>query len=233
MKLSCDLGSDLTKRTVRPLFPVTTAELQEEVKWPLERGALRLLWLLLLLCPFWWAIDSLEPSESGWRGDESRARWDQRRAYWVIGWLILLVAMWLINPAPSAWKWFFAALALIRLLEIFTTGLGTILRQEQQVRARNLITIVLYAVQLTFIFAILMHSFAAADFGPDVSGGPSASQPFDYLYISWSSIATLGSTYQPETDLARILEVLAATSSLFLFGVLIAFGIGVVENEGS
>jgi hypothetical protein len=234
-------AANLSKRNVRPLLPKREV-LSKEVGWPLERGALRFLWLLLLLCPFWWLIDNLEPDFSRSRGKEGNAaraareaeemKWEWLRATWVVGWVLLLISMWLINPAPAAWRWFFAALAIVRLLEIATTGLGTILGQRQQVRARNLITIVLYAVQLTFIFAILDHSFVANDFVSEPSANV-ATRASDYLYISWSDMVTLGSDYAPQSGGARLLTVLTTSSSIFLFSVLLAFGIDTIsQGEG-
>jgi hypothetical protein len=118
---------DLIKRNIRPFLPL--AEQLKPVEWPLEKGAIRILWLLLLLCPFWWLIDRREPDNETERKAQ-KDRLNLQRACWVVGWLALLGVIWIINPDPSAWKWFFAGLALMRLLEIFTSGLGTIVRQK-------------------------------------------------------------------------------------------------------
>jgi hypothetical protein len=49
---------------------------------------------------------------------------------------------------------------------------------------------------------------------------------FDFLYISWTNMTTLGNDiYTPANDTARVLQMLTAASGLFLFGVLLAFGI--------
>lgn len=216
---------DLRKRSVRPLLP--PKESLAQIEWPLERAAFRFLWLLLLLCPFWWLIDSLEPTWQQSRRE--KRRWDQQRAYWVLFWLVVLVAMWLVNPEPTSWKVVFAVLAGIRLLEVFTTSLGTVLKQAQQVRARNLVTFAIYAVQITLIFAILFHSLAAMDFGTRLAHPTKAS---DYLYMSWSDMASLGNNaYAATTRTARFLEVLTTTSSILLFGVLLAFGIDAVKEK--
>jgi hypothetical protein len=192
--------------------------------WSLERKAFRLFWVLLPFCPFWWRIDSKKKI--------SEQTLEERRARWVIGWLVPLVAFWLINPAPCLWKGMAAFFALYRLLEILVTGLGTALNQLDQARARSLVTIGFYAVQMTLIFAILYHTFAPTDF---VEGGPlastPASSPLDYAYISWTNITSLGNAYQPEGNPARLLEALTTTSGIFLLGVLLAFGIDATKSN--
>jgi len=218
---------DPSKRRVWPLLP--TSETLDAIKWPLERVALCVLWMLLLFCPFWWWIDWRQAR----RPNSPEARWDERRANWVLGWVVVLLVLWLVNPASTDLKVFFAVLAGVRLLEVFTTGLGTALQEQQQVRARNLVTIAFYFVQLTLIFAILYHCLATTDFGPATdSTHLDASRAVDYLYISWSNITSLGnSAYVPEGDTARFLEVLTTTSGILLLGVLLAFGIGEVTGK--
>lgn len=140
-------------------------------------------------------------------------------------WLAGLIVMWLISPTYEPLRLIFGVLAGLRLLEIFTTGLGTILQASQQIRARNVLTILTYAIQATFIFAILYHSFAAAGFDPEPH------LPSEFLYISWSAIVSLGNeSFAAEGASARFLEVATTTSSIFLFGVLLAFGIDAVKK---
>jgi hypothetical protein len=226
---------DLTKRSVRPFLP--DKQTLEKVEWPLERVAIRVLWLLLLLCLFWWTIDRLEPEaerpfESYAERHEKKAekaRLNLQRTYWVIGWLFLLGAIWAINPAPTSWKWLFAAIAVIRLLEIFTSALGTILQQETQIGARSLVTVAIYAAQLALIFAILDHSLAATAF---VHGSAYATRASDFLYISWSDLTTIGNNlYTPQDSVARYLELMTTTSGLLLLTVLVAFGIDAVKKD--
>ncbi len=198
---------------------------------------MRALWVLLLLCMFWWCIDRLEPlkAENENEGEkevreELKNRLNLQRAYWVTGWLFLLGAIWLINPGPSSWRLLFAGLALMRLLEIFTSGLGTVLRQKTQVGASNLVTIAIYAAQLVLIFAILDHSFATTEFVTE--SGAHATRASDYLYISWSDLTTIGNNiYAPQNSVARYLELLTTTSGLLLLTVLVAFGINIVKPK--
>lgn len=192
--------------------------------WSLERKAFRVFWVLLLCCPFWWRIDSKKKL--------SQQTLEERRARWVIGWLIPLVALWLLNPGLGLLKGLAAFLALYRLLEILVTGLGTALDQLDQARARSLVTIVFYALQMTLIFAILYHTFTPTNFVEE--SGPTstpASSPLDYAYISWTNITSLGNAYQPKGNPARLLEALTTTAGIFLLGVLLAFGIDASKGK--
>jgi hypothetical protein len=175
--------------------------------------------VLLRCCPFWWAIDRCE----GTRGR------DRARVVWVLGWLVALIVMWVINPA-GALNDVFAVLASLRLLEVFTTGLGTVLDRHQQARARSLITIAIYALQVTFIFAIVDHSWAGSAFV--TNHGTHATHKFDFLYISWTDMTTRGNTYAPQGVAARMFQMLTTTSGLLLLGVLLAFGINRLPKDG-
>jgi Ion channel len=189
--------------------------------WPLEIGALWIYEILLRLCGFWWIIDRRER-------DSTDGSWDQARVAWVLGWLVALIIMWLINPTGIL-RQVFAVLVLFRLLEIFTTGLGTVLDRRQQARARSLITIGIYALQSAFIYAILEHSWASTAF---VSGHTHAKTAFDFLYISWTDMTTLGNNiYTPANTIARVLQMLTATSGVLLLGVLLAFGINRISSK--
>jgi len=218
--------SELRKRRLLPLLP-TEGELRQ-FEWPLEKKAYGLLCILLPLCPFWWLIDKREPycpNASPQRKRELEYEWNQRRANWVLGWLAVLIAVWLIGPESQPWKLIVGVLAALRLLEVFVTGLGTILDQGQQIRARNVVTVLIYAVQAMLIFAILYHSFVEAGF----ENHPH--RPSDFLYISWSAVVSLGNEhFAPTTTAARFLEVAAATTAIFLLTVLFAYAIDTVKT---
>jgi hypothetical protein len=186
-----------------------------EDRWPLEVGAFWFHGLLLRLCAFWWIIDRRE-------GEDENGSRDKFRALWVISWLTLLIVMWAANPTGTLSK-VFVVIAVLRLVEIFTSGLGTLLERRQYARVRSLITIAIYTLQVALIFAILEHGLAGNAF---VSGHSHATSAFDFLYISWTNMTTLGNDiYTPANDTARILQMLSSASGLFLFGVLLAFGI--------
>jgi hypothetical protein len=189
-------------------------------RWPLEIGALWLQGFLLRLCLFWWVIDRRE--------NDDREPWEGARVAWVLGWLFVLIVIWAINPSGIL-KEVFAGLAVLRLIELFTTGLGTVLNRQQQARARSLITIGIYGIQIALIFAILEHAWAGHAF---FDGRAYATRPLDFLYISWTAMTTIGNNiYTPQGDTARVLQMLNTTSGLLLLGVLLAFGINHIPKE--
>ncbi len=202
-------------------------------EWPLDRGARVIFCGLKKICLFWWCID--HPEEKRRKKDPctfDKATWDMRRAIWVMGWLFVLVVLWLWNPGSFALKIIIGVLAAWRLFEVAVTGLGTALNDDGQVRARSMITIGIYAFQLTFAFAILYHSFAATQFAAGEGATGPAHDATDYLYISWANITSLGTdSYVPTNDAARFLEVLTTTFGILLLGVLLAFGINDVKKS--
>ena len=112
------------------------------------------------------------------------------------------------------------------------TGLGTILNQRDQARARNVLTIVFYAIQVTFIFAILYHYLAKDSFVANLGteDQETASSVWDFLYISSSNVTSLGNNYVTHSDFAHFLEVFSTATGIFLLGVLLAFGINELKK---
>jgi hypothetical protein len=167
----------------------------------------------------------LENQRAAGRSAAPKRKWDKGRAFYLLGWLVVLFLAWLINPGVGWVMIVVGLLASWRLLEILVTGLGTALGQTAQVRARNLVTIGVYGLQMTLIFAIVYHSFATTGFG----GGTLASS--DYLYISWAAVTSLGNdTFRATSEGARFLEVATTTAGIFLLAVLLAFGINEVKK---
>jgi hypothetical protein len=115
-----------------------TKEECAEDRWPLEVGAFWFHGLLLRLCAFWWVIDRRE-------GEDENGSRDKIRAWWVVSSLAILMVMWAADPSGILSK-VFAIIAVLRLVEIFTSGLGTLLERRQYARVRSLITIaILYS----------------------------------------------------------------------------------------
>jgi Ion channel len=200
-----------------------------EDKWVLERGARKAFDRVKKICPFWWFIDG--PEETSKRSKEF---WDLCRAGWLFVWLVLLIGLWWWNPEGLFLKIICGGFAALRLFEVAMTGIGTTLDDENQVRARSMMTIGVYFMQLAFAFAILYHSFAATHFDriEGATTEPARDAP-DYLYISWANITSLGNnSYIPTNDAARFLEVLTTTFGILLLGVLLAFGIDAVKKHG-
>lgn len=194
--------------------------------WPLETWVYYPWRFLLRFCPFQLVI------ETGWLFGTETGR-DRARAGWVVLWTFGLVLLWRFSPIGA---WFCALLASVRLYEIYITGIGTILNQRSMARARSVMTIVVYVIQAVFIFAILGQSLEPDGFVADLAGrgaGEVASQPVDFLFISWSNLLSLGNDFDARTNLGRFLEVFATSTGIFLLSVLLAFGIDAVKPPGA
>jgi hypothetical protein len=209
------------RRKVRTIVSEEKGRLIKE-KWLLDVGFLWIYEIMLRFCAFWWVIDRREKfGEYG--------KLDKDRIFWLTGWLVALTLMWATNPSNKIISIVFAILAICRLIEILTTGLGTILNRKQQSRARSVTTIAIYALQSTLIFAILEHTWAGTSF---ISGATHATSAFDFLFISWSSITNIGNNvYVPASTTAKLLQSLNSSFGVLLLGVLLAFGINAFPKE--
>lgn len=202
-----------SRRKLTQTIGPSQGEIAED-RWPIEVAAIWLHGASLRLCGFWWFIDR--------RKTESESRvWDTAQTVWVLSWLIVLIIMWAINP-PGILKDIFAVFAVLRLIEISSTALGTMLNRLEQSKVQNLITIGIYGLQIALIFAILEHSLTGSAF---VSGHTHATHAFDFLYISWTDMTTLGNNvFTPANNMARILQMLTTAYGLLLFSVMLALG---------
>jgi|GEM_PF-4566965 len=207
-----------------------------EPSWSLEAGALWIHDKLKWLCLSWLFIDRRETNarkkEKESERENQQQNWDRRRGQYVIGWTVLLVVVWLLNPGYFWGRMVVGALAAYRAYEIIVSGLGTALGDSTQTRARNLITIGFYGIQLTLIFAIAYHSFAGGCFQPaHDSSFDSHLASTDYLYISWANFTSLGQeAYEAKSEVAQFLEVSTTSMGILLLAVLLAFGINEVKD---
>jgi hypothetical protein len=135
-----------------------------------------------------------------------------------------LIYMWMANPADATIRDVFSGLAAWRWLEIVTVGLGIALKQEESVLGNSLLTIGVWAVQLALIFAVLDHTFATNAFVlyPHTRAAVAATHPLEYLYIAWTYMVTLGSSFEPTTGGARVLSMATSTSGVMLLAVFVA-----------
>jgi hypothetical protein len=195
------------------------------LEWPLDIGAAWAYSFLLRLCISWWLIDRFGKYKNSPDGDRGRA------AY-VMVWLAILGALWFASPTNGTCMAIFGAIASIRWLEIATTCLGLVLDRREPVRARRLITIAIYALQIVLIFAILDHSWVALEFTM-ADGHTHATQifdRFDYLYMSWTDMTTLGNNFIPLSKLAGFFQFATTTSGILLLGVVAARAISASES---
>jgi hypothetical protein len=197
----------------------------DELDWPLDRLAFCVHRILLRACPFWWLIDRREVQNGRKAGD-----WDIYRAAYVLFWVVALVVMWQLSGSGDGLKVAFVVLAVWRWIEVFTTGLGVVLDQVEQERARSLITIAIYGLQITLVFAILDRLLAASS-DSITRHGTQATGAFDFLYISWTDMTTLGNDYSVHSVAARALQMATTTSGVLLLGVLVAVGVNKIARR--
>jgi hypothetical protein len=206
---------------------------------PFDRLALLLYQLAFWIAPSWWLIDSRkrynEPcSKEQQQKNLTKQEWET--ACYVTAWFAILVVLWRISPSDRATAETFGYVALFRLLEIAITVLGFVLDQREPKIARSLVTISILAMQVVLIFAILDHSFARHAFlKPQVvtqghAVARAAATPFEYLYLSWTYMTTLGNQYAPASTVARLLQLGANTSGILLLGIVAARAIGLISD---
>jgi hypothetical protein len=210
------------------------ASQDSDSSWALETVALKIHNILKVPC-LSWAIDCSETKakkkarKAG--SDFSSEKWDNWRGVYVLAWTGILIGIWVWNPGFFWGRMIVGGVAAYRLYEIVVTALGTALGDEAQLKARNLITIGFYGLQLTLIFAVIYHSFCGGCFEPakDSLADPHLASS-DYLYISWANFTSLGQeAYTATSATAQFLEALTTTMGIMLLGVLLAFGINEVR----
>jgi hypothetical protein len=217
----------------------TDGQLTPHTYLPFDKGALVIYRLGFWLAPSWWLIDTrkrylmADRRDPGIRSRTTKLE-ERDTALYVMVWFLLLAAAWLVSPNNESIATALGGVALFRLLEIAIAVLGFVLDQREPKIARSLITIAVLALQVALIFAILDHSFARNDFlkpaelTVDQTGIHGAEKPFEYLYLSWTYMTTLGNQYIPKSELARILQLGANTSGILLLGIVAARAIGLV-----
>jgi hypothetical protein len=196
--------------------------------------------LLLPVTPSWRLItwretrgeaDALASSAPTEADKDLITKYDRRNrtigTIWVAVVTVGLVLMWRANPSSDATRDAFAGLAAWRWLEIFTVGLGVALGQSESVLGHSLVTIGLWALQATLVFAILEHSLTPTDFvvHAGTPAAETATHAFQYLYIAWTQMVTVGNAFEATTDGARALTMAASTSGVLLLAVFVASAI--------
>jgi hypothetical protein len=201
--------------------------------WPLSALALWAHLLLKHLCLSYF-IDWRETKELKPESNTQPAtkKWDFWRSIYVLAWTGALFGLWLWLPEGGFWpQTVVGGIAAYRAYEVAVTGLGTALGDETQFKARNLVTIAFYGLQMVLIFAIIYHSFAGGCFEATSNAPDQSISPSDYLYISWANLTSLGQdSYEAKSITAEFLEVLTTTMGIMLLGVLLAFGINEVKG---
>jgi hypothetical protein len=142
--------------------------------------------------------------------------------------LAILVAVWaLITSAPLLY--FAAAFALWRLVDILATNFRILLVDADRPgwgvvsASRSVLLGLINVVQIAVIFAIVDHALAPTGFlDPYRPAQPGAASPAGFLYLSWTTLITLGSGYEPISPMAKALIMLELASSFLMFVVILA-----------
>jgi hypothetical protein len=208
---------------------------------PFDRGALCVYWVSLALSPSWLFIDMAKCLETDGKSGEGREKTLEKLANWTAGyvalWVIALGVIFALSPTDNVLAKVFAGIAFIRLAEIGSTILGFILNRQEPLLARSLVTVAFQALQIALIFAIADHAFARTGFATEEGINKAshvATAPLDFLYISMTTMITVGNHYNPETGIARWLEASTAAAGIVLLGVVVARAIGLAaEDKGS
>lgn len=129
----------------------------------------------------------------------------------------LLVAL-LVGFVGQPWRTIVVAVVVVRLLEIFTVGLGLVLGRRGPLFGRSVVAVGLLALQVTIVFAVLDQALAHTGF---TGSGVRATSPLQFLYISWTHMTTLGGSYDPTTDTARALQMATSTAGILVLAVLV------------
>jgi hypothetical protein len=210
----------------------------------IDKWVLSLYRLGFWLAPSWLFIDAAEPfATKEHLPPEERASVGRREerllAFYIVGWLVALIALWLAAPTLTPLAIGCAVIAIVRLVEIVVAVLGFVLDRHHLRFASSLITIALLAVQIALIFAILAQSLAPHDFlKPYVlsaaEGGPGvATTPAEFLYLTWTYMTTLGNPYIAASGIARALQVGANTAGILLLGIVAAHAVGLIGDTNS
>lgn len=202
-----------------------------------DRIALRIYCWSLILVPSWLLIDAAKRFRTDGESPKERQRIHREKeraaGQYVTVWCAVLVASWLVSPGNELLAKVLACIALFRLAEIGNTILGFVLDRREPLLAGSLITVAIQALQIALIFSIVDHAFAHRAFviQDGERAGQAAGTAFDYLYLSSTTMITLGNEYSPETSVARLLELSAATAGIILLGVVVARAIGLASDK--
>jgi uncharacterized membrane protein len=193
---------------------------------PVDRAGCWLYKKLVWLTPSHYLLkllrDAIHPEP---RSRKKERRWQAVGAVYLVIWLVLLGLLWYDGGAHTLF-WILAAL---RLLEIAIYSLGLVLGEKEPTAASSLLIVAIYALQTALIFGIFEENWASQAFvsAPHVY----AHRPFDYLYVSWSNMTTIGSEYTPKSTPAQLLRLGAVTSGVLLLGVVVARTLEEVKSD--
>jgi hypothetical protein len=150
-------------------------------------------------------------------GSTSRemAAWRRQLQRYVLLWVSLLFLLLMVASWIGQWRWILLIFALYRLQAILLSSVDDAFQltsRSAQFRGADpsgtqaILVVLVNIVQIIVIFAIsYMTLGGSGGFVPHdprhLSGG------FDFLYVSWTTISTLGSGFSPATPTVRVLTM--------------------------
>jgi hypothetical protein len=174
-------------------------------------------------------------SPSYWLVAKPSSRRGTRAVAYLVVWTVGLIVMWRMSPIHGLGRTIFVVLAIARWAEIATYSLGLMFNRYTTIAAGSLMVVAIYAVQIVVSFSIIGEDLAEHMFVRQGAHGTliAATNPFDYLYVSWCNMVTLGSEYTPRSDTARVLVLGAVTSGVLLLGVVAAHTLDLIQEKSN
>jgi hypothetical protein len=125
------------------------------------------------------------------------------------------------------WAFIVCLVAVWRILEILTVTGEVIVRRIAVEPPATVVSLALYVVQAVAIFTIAAELVGADGF--QTSDHKDAPQSWrDFLYMTWNSMATLGSSYPAHTGWARIIVAASNVASILLLTLLLGFAVSML-----
>jgi hypothetical protein len=133
---------------------------------------------------------------------------------YVLGWLLVLVAVLIFAPTSGLWGLAFGALALYRLQDLLLGSIGDALEFHEFTGTWQVRTVQAIAnlIQVVVIFAIVFLVFTTSkSFSPTEPPGR-----LGHFYLSWSCLPLLGSGFMAQTSGAMCLVMIESAAGVLL-----------------
>ena len=155
--------------------------------------------------------------------------------------ILLLVASWLASGTVTVVDVVASVICLGRLFELYMVVLRIVVSDPspsfqapvpipvhtQESTVRQILLVPVYLAQLTLIFAVLFQTLAHGQVVDTVSGTPKPIEgAMTFLYLSWTTLTTLGSGFTFTTTSPRLLAMVEVGSGLAIITVMLSAFLG-------
>ena len=164
---------------------------------------------------------------------------------YVLGWFAALVVM---GGAISSWNsaavtLVVLVLALVRLLDLYAYHLGVVMvdmrRQKEELARdhfalieRRIMFLLLDVGQTIICFGLVAQALARlwpAQFIFETSRGVRPQGTFDYIYLSWGQMLTVGGKFEPVTTGAELVQMMTVGGGILLIVMVLSYVISRVR----